>query len=233
MSMADVWQTTPILPAVPLAESLRFAARAGAAAASAAADRDAASLARAPGGCSPRTISTTACSSPASMPSGSGSSSASAWRRQLHLLTCDHDWGIVAHDKLVCTPCCRSLGFPMPNNRALYRDGAAFAGGRGLQSLPDRAALAEALRGGLEYPLFGKPVRGMRSVGVLSIDGYDSATDHLRLAQGEAVAGGRSARRHARPTPGTATCCRNAWPSTRRSRRSAVRRSPRSAWSCC
>lgn len=103
---------------------------------------------------------------------------------KLHLLTCVHDTWIVAHDKLICYGILQSLGYPVPRTRAVYRRGAEFPG---VVSLGDREALAEALRGGLEGPLFGKPVRGIRSVGVLDIEGYDASSDSLRLAHGHSA----------------------------------------------
>ncbi len=186
MSMADVWQTAPALPAVPLGQSLRFAqSRSGRSLGQQLIEM--LRLSRAPGRLQPEDYFYYRLFEPGFDAESQRQFVGKRLERQLHLLTCDQDWGIVAHDKLVCHALLQSLGFPMPTNRALFRDGAAFAGGQGLHSLPDRAALAAALRGGLEGPLFGKPVRGMRSVGVLSIDGYDSATDRLRLAHGQTV----------------------------------------------
>lgn len=99
----------------------------------------------------------------------------------LHQLTCQPGAWIVAHDKLTCYGVLQSLGYPVPRTRAVYRRGADFPG---MVSFADRDALARALRGGLETPYFGKPVRGIRSAGVLSVEGYDAATDALRLVHG-------------------------------------------------
>ena len=187
MSMADVWQTTPVVPTIPLAESLRLAAsRSGRGLGQLI--RELASLTRAPGRLQPQDYFYYRLFEPGFDAATQRRFVGKRLEARLHDLTCDKDWWIVAHDKLVCYAVLQAAGLPVPRTRALYRDGAAFGTGQGLQSLPDRAALAAALRGGITYPLFGKPVRGIRSVGVLSIDGYDGATDQLQLAQGDAVA---------------------------------------------
>jgi len=102
----------------------------------------------------------------------------------LHQLTCQPGSWIVAHDKLTCYGVLQSLGYPVPRTQAVYRRGAEFPG---LTSFGDREALARALRGGLEMPFFGKPARGIRSAGVLSVEGYDAATDELHLVHGNSV----------------------------------------------
>lgn len=102
----------------------------------------------------------------------------------LHQLTCQPGSWIVAHDKLTCYGVLQSLGYPVPRTRAVYRRGADFPG---MVSIGDRDALAQALRGGLEMPYFGKPVRGIRSAGVLSVDAYDADADELRLVHGHSV----------------------------------------------
>ncbi len=187
MSMADVWQTTPVVPTIPLAESLRLAAsRSGRGLGQLI--RELASLTRAPGRLQPQDYFYYRLFEPGIDAATQRRFVGKRLEARLHDLTCDNDWWIVAHDKLVCYAVLQAAGLPVPRTRALYRDGAAFGTGHGLHSLPDRESLAAALRGGIAYPLFGKPVRGIRSVGVLSIDGYDEATDQLQLAQGQAVA---------------------------------------------
>ena len=101
---------------------------------------------------------------------------------KLHHLTCDPVAWMIAHDKVVCYGVLSSLGYPVPKTRAIYRRGASFPG---LVTLSDETALAEALRGGLAGPLFGKPARGIRSAAALGIEGYDSDRDILQLSFGQ------------------------------------------------
>jgi glutathione synthase/RimK-type ligase-like ATP-grasp enzyme len=101
---------------------------------------------------------------------------------KLHHLTCDSKAWLIAHDKVVCYGVLESLGYPVPKTRAIYRRGASFPG---LRTLTDEDALAQALRGGLTGPLFGKPARGIRSAAALSIEGYDADRDILRLGFGQ------------------------------------------------
>lgn len=184
MTFTDVWQTSPELPRLSVAESLSAVARAY--------------------GKRPldqvRELARLAFSSSNIQPEeyfyyrlfedryDAGLQRAFVGRRledKLHRLTCEPGSWIVAHDKLICYGLLRSLGYPVPETQAVYRRGAAFPG---VASLGGRDDLAAALRGGLALPLFGKPVRGIRSAGVLRIEGYDRASDSLQLAHGHAVA---------------------------------------------
>jgi hypothetical protein len=186
MSMADVWQTTPALPAIPLGEGLRQAARRGGRSPGQQL-KEIVGLALAPGRLQPEDYFYYRLFESRYDAAAQQRFVGKRLEPRLHRLTCDADWAIVAHDKLVCHGLLQSLGFPMPTNRALYRETPGFALPGALLALADRAALASALRSGIAGPLFGKPVRGIRSVGVLSIDGYDAASDRLRLAHGQSV----------------------------------------------
>lgn len=184
MPLADVWQTSPTMPRLPLAESMRSAAR-GSGRKPAAQVRDIARLALAPGKLQPDEYFYYRLFDDRYDDRLQRTFVGRRLEEHLHRLTCEPEWRIVAHDKLLCYGLLQSLGYPVPRNRAVYRRGADFPG---TIALADRAALASALRGGLAGPSFGKPVRGIRSVGVLSIDGYDEASDSLRLAHGHAIA---------------------------------------------
>ncbi len=108
-----------------------------------------------------------------------------ALETKLHQLTCEPASWVMAHDKLVCYSLLQSLGFPIPQTAAVYRRAAAFPG---VESLGSNEALASYLRRGMTTPLFGKPVRGIRSGGVLRLEGYDAASDTVIAGGGQTVA---------------------------------------------
>jgi hypothetical protein len=73
------------------------------------------------------------------------------------------EWCFIAHDKLVCYGLLAGLGLAVPQTRALYQGEGRFAA---VPVFADPAALAAHLRAGMHYPFFGKPVTGVRSIGV-------------------------------------------------------------------
>ena len=94
-------------------------------------------------------------------------------------------WGELCDDKLLTYAALRGLGFPFPGLLGLYHPG-----GRRWGTLPAFAKpeeLAEFLRGGMRYPAFGKPAQDRQGGGASSLDGYDAATDRLRLAGGATI----------------------------------------------
>jgi hypothetical protein len=88
------------------------------------------------------------------------------------------DWWLVAHDKLVYYAMLAGQGLPVPETRAVYHHSRGCATAA---RLAEPAALAGWLRSGLGRPCFAKPVTGMRSIGVAALEGYEQASDSLRL----------------------------------------------------
>jgi hypothetical protein len=91
----------------------------------------------------------------------------------------------MVHDKLACYSLLAGLGLPVPETRALYHGGGRFAA---VPVFADPAALAAHLRAGMRYPFFGKPVAGIRSIGVAAIERYDAGSDALVLVGGRTLA---------------------------------------------
>jgi hypothetical protein len=97
----------------------------------------------------------------------------------------DAEWWSIAHDKLVCYGLLAGLGLPVPQTRALYQGEGRFAA---VPVFADPAALAAHLRAGMRYPFFGKPVAGIRSIGVAAVERYDARGDALVFMGGRTVA---------------------------------------------
>jgi hypothetical protein len=95
------------------------------------------------------------------------------------------EWWFIAHDKLVFYALLAGLGLPVPATRALYHDAGRFAA---VPVFADAEALATHLRAGMRYPCFGKPVAGIRSIGVAAIERYDAAGDALVFMGGRTLA---------------------------------------------
>lgn len=184
MTLTEVWQTTPQVPRPAMAESLRAVATAYGKQPMAQV-RELARLALAPGRIRPEEYFYYRLFDAGYDRDRQQAFVGRRLEEKLHRLTCDPAAWLLAHDKLVCYGLLASLGYPVPLTRAVYRRGAAFPGAVSLGSAED---LAAALRGGMAFPAFGKPVRGIRSAGTLRVDGYDSQDDSLRLAGDAAVA---------------------------------------------
>jgi Sugar-transfer associated ATP-grasp len=95
------------------------------------------------------------------------------------------EWWFVADDKLVCYGLLAGLGLPVPETRAVYHAAGRFAAAP-VFAAPE--ALAAHLRAGMRYPSFGKPVTGVRSVGVAAVERYDVGSDALVLMGGKSLA---------------------------------------------
>jgi glutathione synthase/RimK-type ligase-like ATP-grasp enzyme len=93
-------------------------------------------------------------------------------------------WWFIAHDKLVFYALIAGLGLPIPETRALYHGGDRFAA---VPVLARPEALAAHLRSAMPYPFFGKPVAGIRSVGVAAVKSYDPSGDAVVLTGGKTV----------------------------------------------
>ena len=180
MTLADIWQTSPKLPSVSVAEGMRAAAR----------DegktqftqiREFAGLNFGAGKVLPEEYYYYGLYANRYDESQRREFVGKRLEIGLHQITCDPHFWMLAHDKLGCYGVLQLLGFPVPRTLAVYRHGVSFPG---VKSLADRDELTAALRTELTGPMFGKPARGIRSAGVLSIDGFDPATDSMRLAHG-------------------------------------------------
>jgi hypothetical protein len=68
------------------------------------------------------------------------------------------------------------LGLPVPEARALYQGDGRFAA---VPAFAEPEALAAHLRTEMRYPFFGKPVAGIRSIGVAAVERYDDGGDAL------------------------------------------------------
>jgi hypothetical protein len=93
-------------------------------------------------------------------------------------------WGGIVHDKLVFQTLLQAHGVPMPRILATYHRTRVFPDATVLRTAAD---VARFLREGASYPLFGKPVDGMYSVGSVRLDGYDAGVDGVRVHTGAAV----------------------------------------------
>ncbi|MDH3663817.1 MAG: hypothetical protein OEU92_28020 [Alphaproteobacteria bacterium] len=105
------------------------------------------------------------------------------WNRIYHQCNA-HNWWATAHDKLAFYALLRGQNLPLPENRALFHP---FRRCGDLPVLTSMVALAEHLRTQMVYPVFAKPVTGIRSVGVAGIQRFDQAADALVLHDGREV----------------------------------------------
>lgn len=97
----------------------------------------------------------------------------------------DSNWWGLAGNKLAATTLLGGYGYPVIPTMALYSDALAI---RNAPLLRTEAALAGFLRDAARYPLFGKPMDSLRSLGSASFDAYDAATDTLIPAFGAPIA---------------------------------------------
>ncbi len=91
----------------------------------------------------------------------------------------------VTTDKMRFYAHMQARGFAAPRTLAVFRKRRRY---EGAPMLDDLDAVARFLREGLAYPAFAKPVEYTRSIGVARLEGYDRATDTLRLGDGRRVA---------------------------------------------
>jgi hypothetical protein len=92
-------------------------------------------------------------------------------------------WLFLAHDKLVFYAAMKGLGFPIPNTQAVFHQNRAFGTA---ELCTDAASLKTFLLEKAQYPLFGKPISGMWSVGVSKIDGL-TPEKQIRLHDGQII----------------------------------------------
>lgn len=94
------------------------------------------------------------------------------------------DWWALAHDKLAYYAVLQGQNLPAPKNFALYHQ---FRQSGDLPSLTSKRMLADYLRTTMGYPVFAKPVTGIRSAGVSSLKRYVADDDTLVLFDGRSV----------------------------------------------
>ncbi|MEM6925337.1 MAG: sugar-transfer associated ATP-grasp domain-containing protein [Myxococcota bacterium] len=97
--------------------------------------------------------------------------------------TCDLRWWAVADDKVVTYTMLKAFGAPIPTTVALVHPYRIFPDAK---TLKDADALATFLRTEAVYPLFSKPVSGVRSLSVSLLAGYDADTDAVAMHDGSA-----------------------------------------------
>jgi hypothetical protein len=105
-----------------------------------------------------------------------------AQRRMLHLCTSPR-WRSMVQDKVVFQLIMEAYGFSMPRLVAAYHR-HRYAPGTAV--LRDALDVALFLRSA-SYPLFGKPIDGMYSLGSVRLDHYDANADAVTLHNGVAV----------------------------------------------
>ena len=93
-------------------------------------------------------------------------------------------WFALPHDKLLFYGLLQGLGHKVPTTQAIFHPFRRFGA---VPALSDGDALANFLRHEARYPCFGKPVCGIRSVGVMSLESYDAGDDSLRTQEGRTL----------------------------------------------
>lgn len=87
-----------------------------------------------------------------------------------------HDWHGLLTNKLASQSYLAAYGLPTIAPLAIYAPGLAIASDR---LLPSREALRGFLLDARHYPIFGKPVESVQSLGALALLGCDAANDEL------------------------------------------------------
>ena len=131
------------------------------------------------------------------------------------------EWWFVAHDKLVCYGLLAGLGLPVPETRALYHGAGRFAA---VPAFATPEALAAHLRT-KALPFFGKPVTGIRSIGVAAVDHYDAGSDGS-CSWAASRSRWRASSRRSSPIARTAICSRKCCNPIRNSPHCAARVCP-------
>jgi len=94
----------------------------------------------------------------------------------------DWSWKSVVHDKLIFQSVMRAYGMRMPHIIAVFHPHRFVPAATALRTADDVRGF---LRSRASYPMFGKPVDGMYSLGSIRLDGYDAVDDTVRSASGE------------------------------------------------
>ena len=104
--------------------------------------------------------------------------------RELDIRFLKNAWTHVSADKLALNALLSGLDQPVPSTFALYHPFRTLGPTACLRS-PE--ALADFLRRDAIYPFFAKPVAGVNSLGVASVESYDADGDCLLLKDGRSV----------------------------------------------
>lgn len=95
------------------------------------------------------------------------------------------DWWGLIENKLAATSLLGSWGFPVIPTKGVYSESFRIPA---LPPLADKAELCAFLRTPANYPLFGKPIDSLRSLGSASFSGIDAARDCLVKTTGGEIA---------------------------------------------
>lgn len=93
-------------------------------------------------------------------------------------------WTHVCADKLALNAMLTGLGLPVPQTFGLYHSFRALGSTACLRGPKE---LAGFLRNQASYPFFSKPVAGVNSLGVASVEAYETGGDCLLLKDGRRV----------------------------------------------
>ena len=85
-------------------------------------------------------------------------------------------WVAICADKVIFVATLSAMGFPVPEAAAFVHNSRPH---RSLPLLRTPNDVAEWLRSDAPYPIFGKPLGGMQSIGAASLAGYHADTDEL------------------------------------------------------
>lgn len=101
-----------------------------------------------------------------------------------HRICNQQAWYVMGQDKLVANCMLQSLGLNVPPTLAVFDKGRVS---KAFPVFSEAAALADFLRGEVDYPIFGKPIYGAYSLATAALISYDAASDMLTLGTGEEV----------------------------------------------
>ena len=93
-------------------------------------------------------------------------------------------WADIANDKLCMGAYLQGLGLPTPTIQAVYHPTRIFGGALLLRSNDE---VATFLREQASYPIFGKPIDGICSLGIANITRYDQDQDQLEFSSGSSM----------------------------------------------
>lgn len=96
-----------------------------------------------------------------------------------------HDWFALLNNKIAFQGYIAGYGLPVIATLGLYAPG--FAGSPGARLLADAAALKAFLLSADHYPLFGKPVEGVQSLGSLALQACDARAGTVTAVGGEVL----------------------------------------------
>jgi len=94
-----------------------------------------------------------------------------------------HDWFALLNNKVAFQGYVGGYGLPVIATLGLFAPG--FAGAPGVRLLADRAALTAFLLTPDHYPMFGKPVEGVQSLGSLALQSCDAKAGTVTAVNGD------------------------------------------------